>query len=105
VSDAAAGAYVNLYDGGAYAPYVQEARVGGSAPVQLRDIRQPAGDWSHPPLGDLVLVETTTEGMRAHCDLGAGRFSAQPAKGSFALVPPETASMILIDNACRSCLP
>jgi AraC family transcriptional regulator len=97
-NNAARDAYVNLYSEGRYAPYVREARVAGSAPVQLRDIRQPAGDWSHPPLDVLVIIETTSHGMQAHCDLGAGQFSARPTKGSFALVAPDTASTIVIDN-------
>jgi AraC family transcriptional regulator len=91
--------YRDFYINGPYAPHLREGRVGGSAGVQLFDIGQPPGDWSDPALPDLVIIQNLTQGMRAHCDLGGGRFSMRPPSGAINIVPPHTPTDIVVDDA------
>ena len=91
--------YEDFYANGPYAPHLREARVGGSATLQLLDIGQPPGDWSDPAVPDLVIVQNRTGGMRAQCDFGSGRFRMRPPKGGFCVVAPNTPTDIVVDDA------
>jgi AraC family transcriptional regulator len=90
--------YADFYTQGPYAPYSREHRVGGSTPVHLLDIAQPPGDWSDPEVPDLVFIQTLTEGIRAQCDLGGGRFTMRPPKGAINIVAPNTPTQIIVDD-------
>jgi AraC family transcriptional regulator len=96
--DAAWNTFADFYTEGPYAPYSREHRVGGSTPIHLLDIAQPAGDWSDPEVPDLVVIQTLTEGMRAQCDLGGGRFTMRTPKGAINIVPPNTSTQIVVDD-------
>lgn len=90
--------YGDFYTNGPYAPHVREGRAGGSAMLKLFDIGQPPGDWSDPSVPDLVIIQNRTRGMRAHCDLGGGRFRIRTPTGGFCVVAPDTATDIVVDD-------
>lgn len=90
--------YADYYTQGPYSADLREARIGGSAAVRMFDVRQPPGDFSDPPLPELVIIQATSHGIRGHCDLGAGRFKLRPAKGAIVAVAPGEATDIIVDN-------
>lgn len=81
----------------AYAPYVREHRPAGSA-GRMVEVAQPAGDFSDPPVSDLVLIRAVSNGMDQRADLGGGRFQVRGRSGDLFLVAPETATDILVHN-------
>lgn len=82
-----------------FTPFVREHRLGGSAAFHIFDIRAPAGDFSQPPMRDMVLVYVTSSGFRFQADLGGGAFRSIGAAGRFFVVPPATAARISVGDA------
>jgi AraC family transcriptional regulator len=91
-------AYADFYLKGPYASHVTEVRLGGSAPISMLHAAQPAGDFSDPPVSDLVLTEVRCDMICGSLDLGGGRFAARFRKGSFVVIPPGTATTILLEQ-------
>jgi len=83
------------YYAAAFAPYMREHRLGrydaggGAA----------AGDFSDPPVSDLVVIRAVSDGMSQLSDLGGGRFRGRSPKGSLFLVAPETATEKHVQNS------
>jgi len=87
------------------APYVVERFVGaaghgGSPSLYLLQLDQPAGDFSDPPLSDLV-VTTGFTAHRSHLRNGDCRFSGETAPGQWSLLARGEANSIIIDNPTR----
>ena len=89
--------YHEHYIHGAYAPYVRERRLAGAAGTML-EAAQPAGDFSDPPVSDLVLIRVLSGGSAHRCDFGGGRFAGRCPADALCLVAPDTATDILIDD-------
>ncbi|HZG07382.1 MAG TPA: AraC family transcriptional regulator [Allosphingosinicella sp.] len=83
------------YGEGSFAPYVQDRRLVASMPVWMFDIRQPAGDFPDPPLDEMVIIQDRQR-ARVDCDLGAGRFRAEP--GGIVVVPCLSATQVTAMN-------
>ena len=87
------------------APFLVERMVGGAgdgvaAPVHLVQLAQPPGDFSDPPLSDLVI----TAGLSAHRTAfrnGAFRFSGQALPGQWSVFARHQANSIVIDDPSR----
>lgn len=87
------------------APYLVARLVGGAgapeaAPVHLVQLAQPAGDYSDPPLADLVI----TAGLSAHRTSyrnGNFRFSGQALPGQWSVFARGEANAIVIDDPSR----
>jgi AraC family transcriptional regulator len=87
------------------APYLVERLVGGSgmagaAQMHLVQLAQPAGDFSDPPLSDLVI----TVGLTAHRTAfrnGDFRFSGQAVPGQWSVFARGEANTIVIDDPSR----
>lgn len=81
---------------GAYGRFVRERRLTGSIPLSMFEALQPAGDFSDPPVSDLVLIELKSS-IRGRWDLGAGHSKSAEA-GLIYVVPPNHATDIVIDH-------
>lgn len=87
------------------APFLVERLVGGAgvpdaAPVHLVQLAQPPGDFSDPPLNDLVI----TVGLSAHRTTYRNadyRFSGQAAPGDWSVFARGEANSIVIDDPSR----
>lgn len=92
-------------DSAVVAPFLVERLVGGGgkgelAPVHLVQLAQPPGDYSDPPLSDLVI----TAGLSAHRTTyrnGAFRFSGQALPGQWSVFARHQANSIVIDDPSR----
>lgn len=87
--------HLDFYSRGDFAPYVRDRRLIASAPADMLEIAQPAGDFPDPPLPELLIIQDKGA-MRAHCDFGAGRFQFSP--GCITIVPCLSATKITVDN-------
>lgn len=89
--------HLEHYLGGRFAPFVRSHRlIGGNG--SLLEAAQPPGDMSDPPVADFVLIELLNVSTRATVDFGAGRFFGQFAAGELFVVPPATATRILVED-------
>lgn len=86
------------------APFVAERLVGGTtiadAPVQLVQLAQPPGDFSDPPMSDLVI----TVGLSTHRTSYRNadfRFTGQAVPGEWAVFARGEANAIVIDDPSR----
>lgn len=92
-------------DSDVVAPFLVERLVGGAgaagaAPVHLVQLAQPPGDFSDPPLADLVI----TAGLSAHRTTyrnGSFRFSGQALPGKWSVFARGEANSIIIDDPSR----
>jgi len=88
--------FADHYTTGAFAPYVREQRLAGSAAYML-EAAQPAGDFSDPPTTDLVLT-VALSAASGEFDFGPGRFTKTISSGQMVLTSPGVATTILIDR-------
>jgi AraC family transcriptional regulator len=95
----ARGSFADHYTTGAFAPYIRERRLAGSA-AHMLEAAQPAGDFSDPPTTDLVLT-VAMSAASGEFDFGPGRFSKTFASGQMVLTSPGVATTILIDRPHR----
>jgi len=65
----------------------------------MTEVAQPAGDFSDPPVSDLVIIQAVSDGFRQRSDLGGGRFEGRSRSGDLFLIAPETATDILVHNS------
>jgi len=90
--------FEKYWDLGTITPHVTERRIGeGEHSIQLVDLVQGAGDYSDPPLTDLVL----TVGLSAHRTAfvnGGERFSGRAEPGHWTLFARGEANRIIIDD-------
>ena len=89
--------YHDYYAASPYARYLREHRLAGAAGGMI-EAAQPAGDFSDPPVADLVLIRVVSDGIRQRSDLGGGRFTERSPAGTLFLVAPETATDIVVDG-------
>lgn len=96
--DQACTGYLDYFRHGPYAPYVNEGRLAGSAPVCLFHIRQPAGAFPDPaaPMFAFQLIMKGTS--KLEFDMGAGRRSDRLRPGQIYLAPPDTPTDYVIDG-------
>ena len=89
--------YHDYYAASPYAQYLREHRLAGAVGGMI-EAAQPAGDFSDPPVAELVLIRVGRGGVRSSCDFGGGRFTERSPAGTLFLVAPETATDIVVDG-------
>lgn len=89
--------YFDYYSRSSYAPYLRQHRLAGVA-CHMIEVAQPPGDFSDPPIDDLVIIRAVSDGMSQRSDLGGGRFEARSRPGDLFLVAPGTTTDILVHN-------
>lgn len=83
-----------------YAEHIVEARPTGRCGAVMIAAFQHAGDWSDAPTPDLVVSKVTSaRSAPVSIDLGAGRFDALVRKDEIIVIPPRSATTILVDVA------
>jgi len=90
--------YFEHYTQGDFAPYMSFHSVIGAMPVALLEAIQPAGDFSDPAVGDLVILQDRSSGSRGDIDVGGGRFRYHMQPGNLHVVPPNFATSIVIHD-------
>lgn len=89
--------HLEHYTTGAFAPYVRERRLVGLVGSMI-EVAQPAGDFSDPPVSDLVIARVVSNSISQRSNLGGGRFCERSPAGSLFVVAPETSTDILVYN-------
>lgn len=74
----------------------------GNVGVTLMSADQSCGDWSDPPIPELVLTQLKSEALDMTCDFGGGRGRRRMLAGSLVVVPPDFATTFLMDQAHRA---
>jgi len=90
--------YFGNYTQSGFAPYVNFHSLVGAMPVALIEAMQPAGDFSDPAVGDLVILQDRCPGVSGDIDVGGGRFRYRMQPGNLHVVPPDFATSIVIDG-------
>jgi len=83
---------------GRLAPYVNEYRLAGSAPLSIVHVRYPAGDLSDSPTSDLVLALIRSAPIKASRDPGIGRFRCLATPGDRCLSTRSYKSSLMADD-------
>lgn len=86
VSGGSASSYLDHYSSEDFRPYLRAARPSGSHGANMIEVAQPAGDFSDPPVTDLVLIQNLNS-YRIECDFGGGRRVYESRPGMLALIP------------------
>ena len=77
-------------------PFVTARHTVGRSPVQLLRVSQPAGDYSEPPSGAILLVRADVS-FTGRFDNGAGAVGPRVRAGEFQVIAPDAASATVID--------
>lgn len=88
------------YCEGRQGSYVRTRKSTGGI-LDMLELERPGGDMSHPPLSDLVLLETLQPIERVSCNSGGGFFDTTGTKGDFFLSPPNVDVSIVIEGSHR----
>jgi len=91
------GCFSDHYGAPRFQPYVRERRLMGSAPIALYDIAQPPGDFSDPPLDDLLITVARTS-HRIACEIDGTRSVERVGAGHLLMLKPGTASTTVFDD-------
>ncbi len=91
--------YSDWYRTGPYAPFIEQQESVGRSPVAMVKAHQPEGDFSDPALPELILIQIDSHVDQVETDFGAGLYKGSEGPGKLCLVPPNTATDILVHEA------
>jgi AraC family transcriptional regulator len=86
------------YGSGPYAPTIEDRHTLGRSGLTTFRIVHPEGHFPDPPFKELMLALIDAQMGHVKADFGAGQFTQKFRAGSFALIPPHTASDVFLDR-------
>jgi AraC family transcriptional regulator len=97
MTDRSYGSLTQFYEQ-VHAPALIDIRPAGQMGASLLRVRQTPGDWSDPPVPDLVIAQSFLRPLRLQFDVGAGHVQMVARPGAICVVPPDISTFFLMDD-------